>query len=352
MTSTPARNGTAAALLTVTVLIASLIAPGMALSNAEQAPFLTNLALRGGMGLGMTLICLLLFGRRIRRHWHQLTATDRRHLTLALALAAIPTLDYTLMANALRYVDTSTAAVMVDVWPLFLVPITLLAYRGTGRYRAPGPAALAATLCCVAGVAALATAEAGSPASLLDADSSIHLLKGLSTAMSASLCIATNPFLTRLCEHLGNALDQRTGPQPKSLLQSGPLLYLTATMAAANLLSAALICAPAALLRHEHLAAPPMALWLLYGTFLQSLAAISWRTAALIASRTEPFAIIYLLPLISLGWLAAIGGIEVQNTAFLAAGAAAVICGNIVIYINNVKADPRWPRNPTRRRTR
>ena len=85
---------------------------------------------------------------------------------------------------------------MVDTWPLLLVPTTLIAYRGTGRYQNPGPAALAATALCMTGVLCLAASEAGSLNALLDTRTPgwTSLAKGLAIAAAASASLATTPF--------------------------------------------------------------------------------------------------------------------------------------------------------------
>ena len=62
----------------------------MALTQPGISPFTTNLALRGGMGLGQLALLGLLFHSRIRRDWHLLRRTNPRLLGLALAAAALP----------------------------------------------------------------------------------------------------------------------------------------------------------------------------------------------------------------------------------------------------------------------
>ena len=302
-------DAVAIGLIAATIVIASLIAPGMALSNAAQAPFATNLFLRGGMGAGQMALLLALFHPLIKTHWKHIKTTSPKHLLLALAAAALPTLDYSTLSLSMRYIDVSTSTVLVDAWPVFLIPMSALAYRTSNRFRQPVAPTTAATAVCLAWPS---------------------LPIRITLALAGALSIATIPFLVRQCEILAQDFHQRSGTSPTAIRQNAALMYLIGTLAVSNLLSATLLSGTAAALTGERIATSHALLWTAYGTIFQSISATAWRTAILFTNRIEIFNLISFLPLASLLWLLTIDRIHVASPALLTAGTAAVIAGNLI----------------------
>lgn len=336
----PTSNGAALGMVLTTVVIASLIAPGMHLTAAAASPFTTNLALRGGMGLGNGLLLLAIFGNTIRRHRPALLQTSKRRLALGLAAAALPTLDYTMFSLAIRHIDVATAAVVIDAWPLFLLPMSALAYRGTLRFEAMTPLTAAAAAACAAGILMLAAAEAGSVPVVFDTRGPAWpaLPAGLALALAGALSVATAPFMTRQCEAMAQELRQRTGTPQGVLAGNAALMYLLFLLSVANIVSAALVCAPAALASSEAQQLRHTAAWLLYGTLAQSLSAAAWRTALMLTTKRHILNLIYFLPTLALLWLHLLDAVQVRSIAHLLAGTAMIVAANAA-------ANMRPPRN-------
>ena len=85
----PTSNGAALGLVMTTVVTASLVTPGMFLTDAAQALFSTKLALKSGMGAAQSLLLQAIFRPTMSRH--ALAGTLYGLLVQSLSAAAWPT---------------------------------------------------------------------------------------------------------------------------------------------------------------------------------------------------------------------------------------------------------------------
>ena len=315
-----------------TVMIASLAGTAMALTGAVETPYSTNTALRAGMAIGYVTMLVVVFGPFMRAHWRTIASNRKRGMGLALTVALAASFDYILMSLAAGYIDISTAAVLVDIWPLFIIPAMLYVYRGTGKFGRPGLKTAVAAGTCTAGVVILAGGETGSLGELFQMRDGEWktLAAGMGLGLAASACIAGVPYFTKWCEDAGEELRRDTGWMGRGMASNLGMMYLLGGMTAASLISTAVVFT-AGTVQGEHWTKIEFsALWLVYGIALQSVSSVAWRAGNMLTTRVELNSTLYLIPAFAVLWLVLGGLTEVRSMTMLATGTGMIVAGNLI----------------------
>ena len=205
------RAGDRSALLCMLVsVVASSVAPLLvSVSGAAQFPFLFTAGMQAGGLFGCLLFLLvchrpLLWDPRVRGALLvSVLRLDRRAIWFL--LGTVSGLDYALFAWSSRYVDVAVTTVLFETWPLFLVFLMALLYRGVGRYRRPTPALMLLLVVGFGGCALVVSSQHGGLDGLFGSGVH-HLALGVGLSLLAALATSLAAYLFRWASALSGAL--------------------------------------------------------------------------------------------------------------------------------------------------
>ena len=312
------RNGVAGAMMIAHALIASWL-PVFVELGGGKSPFLFSCVMTIAETLGLALALavwrpdLFFSGRVWRSAW-------RRLWNWLFAIWAMGYLDVAALAWAAWFVDISVSATLYYLSPLMFVLCTQWIFRRDGRYRRMGALDVGLFAVAIAGAGLVVSSQAGDFG--LGGASALALALGASLALGGAALAASTSFGFKwgvevardLARGVGRAADLEIFCVLLGMVFCGAIL--------------APLTLAAGVARGE--AFDSGVLWAGIGAGLVTgtIASLLWRTAILIASDLGVAVVRYLMPLVSLAWLLALGLVGDVDLRLLGCGAALIICAN------------------------
>ena len=310
-------NGNRAALgyMLTAALFYSMTFPAIELAQAGQNPLAFTAMWHLGSAITTSALIAVRFPRllsnpRVRREIRQRIPSRDFWLGTCSDSASL------LLAASTAFVDEAVAAVIARFWPILIVLLLSRHQRYQQNLRRVLPAMLAALL----GFSLVAAAQTGfNPTQQEVFRTALGVLMALMGAGAIGLSVHMLRWSFSLAETLAETGDAR------ELEMMGTLtawLFSTCLWAPGMAL--------AALLLREQPDARTLMIGLTLGMTTSAIADITWFRAAIASSNLGIHAAAYATPLLSLTWLALLGGISIQQPELLVLGALLILGANVV----------------------
>lgn len=318
------RNRTAVGYMLLTVVLGSLIPTLFVWGNAQTNPFLFNASWRFGVAIGclgflVAFHTSLIFDKKV------MGIIARRVPNWAMLFAVIGSLDYTMFTWSIRFIDVSISAVLIEIWPIFL--IFLVARLLGERYKKITIGMVGLSFLCFIGVAFVVNSQFGTGISENNTSSAM-LVIGTVLALGGAIAAALTAFIFKwgaiVGKEVSNVLDKN-----KAII-SLELFCVVIAHFIGSLISIPLN-GLAGFVSSESTTLASLGIGILGGIFVQSSASILLRKANLVTHNLGVNAMIYMAPIMALLWLFLASQVNVARIDFLLIGAGAIITANLLI---------------------
>ena len=309
------------------VLLLSLVPLVIVLGDGPESPFLFNAVWRLGSAVGCLLI-LLLFYRSVLLNTEVISLVGRSVKSWIFLGAVILSFDYALFSWSANFIDVSVSAILFELWPLLLIPLTAWLLREGGVYRKNIRSLIPFLVVAFVGLGFVVVSQTGG--FNLENTSGFNLIAGVVLALLAAAAGACTAFTFRWGKDLADQLPVDTGSSrrfPLSLfgaVAAGALLSLVGAVLSAGIGFAVGEKIPSDLPTY-------LGYGLLGGVFIHAFAAASLRTSNLKTDNLGVNALAYLIPIFSLVWLALFLEIAVASVPYLVIGTAAIVTANLLV---------------------
>ena len=328
------RNAAGSVFMLAAVIGYSLIPLLVAGGNGANSPFLFSAGLRFGLGVGHIAFLAMFFGSTLRRGV-VLSLISRRILTWSMFFVIINQFEYGLFAWATRFVDISIAAVLFESWPVFLILLTAMLFRGERRYR---DVTVGMVLLLAVGFIGFAFVAASESGRFVDSDASQFrdTLTGIGIVLLAVVVACCAAFAFRWGTDLNQALPPEVtqGRNPKFI----EICCVLIAGCTGNFIGAGLN-AVVGFASGETIPSDALMVAMTGGCFAFAAANIAWRTANLLTDNLGINAFSYATPIFSLIWLFLFAQVDVARVDYLIIGSAAIISANLLV---NFEAEVRF----------
>lgn len=328
------RNGAGTALMILSVASYSLVPLLLARGGGIDSPFLFMAGLRLGQFCAHGAF-LIVFFKDVLFDKAALTIVVQRILTWSMLFLVINNLDYIFFAVAIGFVDVSVAAILYETWPIALILLTALLFRGEARYRKITPDVMFLLVIGFVGFWFVATSQSGGFKDLSNAQF-IETLIGIALVLLSILCASMAAFGFRWGVDLNRALpEELVRDKNRDLVDICCVLtsQLIASFVAVGL------SGTTGLLIGETIAYESLVVAVGCGVFANAVGHLAWRAANVMTNNLGINAISYSTPIFSLVWLFLFWTVDIARVDYLIIGTAAIISANLLI---NFEAEVRF----------
>ena len=327
------RDNAAVWLMLGAVLFFSLMPLFVAWSGSEGSPFIFNAGLAVGEALGCAVFLVSAYRRLIfsKIVWRvvRLQAFSPAMLFWMLAFG-----DLSFFVWSTQYIDVSVASILFGVWPMILALLTSWLFSGESRYRRVSLRAFALFAVAFAGMVMVVFSQAGGLDGYYAGDF-VGLALGVVLVLAAAVITSFSGFGFKWASDFVKALTavsdagllDRFGLRTDLLELFGVMLGMTICG-----LVVAPMLAGIGLARFEVVDSETLIYGFLSGIFAVAAPGILWYKANLITYNLSVNAMVYLAPVVSLGWLLAFSLVGDVSLAWLFGGSAAVVGANVAVY--------------------
>ncbi len=318
------RNRAAVGYMLLAVVLGSLIPTLFVWGNAQTNPFLFNAGWRFGVAIGclgflVAFHSSLIFDKKV------MGIIARRVPNWAMLFAVIGNLDFTMFTWSLRFIDVSISAVLIEIWPIFL--IFLVARLLGERYKKITIEMVGLSFLCFIGVAFVVNSQFGTGVSENNTSTPM-LVIGTVLALGGAIAAALTAFIFKWGALVGNEVSNVVDKN-KSLI-SLELFCVVIAYFIGSLISIP-INGLAGFVSSESTTLSSLGIGILGGIFVQSSASILLRKANLVTHNLGVNSMIYMAPIMALLWLFLASQVNVARIDFLLIGAGAIITANLLI---------------------
>ena len=303
--------------------------------GGREAPFLLTASLKAGAIIGASLF-LVVFYRPLSfstRTWAKIGSSLVKaplriggrtiYSPLPILLMAIAYFDHTFFALAVSYIDVAIATVVYETWPIFLIALTALLFRGTKSYTITTFEIYSLSILVFAGFAFVVLSQAYELG--LGETTLAQLLTGSVFLIIAPALAPLAAFGLRWGVDLGNSLSgtSNTDDEDRSYQLFGVIM-------------ANIICLPAIFVAgrvyfQETIPTNIAVYAVVGGVVFLSVGNIAWRTANLVTHDLGINTISYLTLVLGLIWLFLCSQVGVIRVDYLIIGTAAILTANLLI---------------------
>ena len=327
------RDKAAVWLMLGAVLFFSLMPLFVAWSGSEGSPFVFNAALAVGEAAGCAVFLMAAYRRLIfsKLVWRVVWL---RTFSPAMLFWMLAFGDLSFFVWSTQYIDVSVASILFGAWPMILALLTSWLFRGDSRYRSISWRAFALFAVAFAGMVMVVFSQAGGLDGYYSGDF-VGLALGVVLVLTAAVITSFSGFGFKWALDFARALTaasdaglwDRFGLRTDLLELFGVMLGMTIC---------GLVVAPMlvgiGLARFEAVASETLIYGFLSGIFAVAASGILWYKANLMTYNLSVNAMVYLAPVVSLGWLLAFSLIGDLSLAWLFGGSAAIVGANIAVY--------------------
>ena len=256
----------------------------------------------------------------------------KRIFSWLLFFTILGSFDFALFAWASRFIDIAIAAILFELWAIFIIFFMHWLYRKEQIYKRIDKITVTLLLFGFVGVVFVISSQSGK-LDYFPLGSFPKFMFGVALAILGAVISAFAAFNFRWSTNAGIALaasSEQRDIQSFSLFAAligyalgsvvaAPTSFVIGTLSGetANLSSIAIV---------------------LGGAVAQATGSILWRKSNLLSNSPSINAIAYIIPILSLGWLALFSFVGVSRPDYLVIGAAAIVTSNLLI---NFEADLR-----------
>lgn len=311
------------------VLLYSFAPVAIVLGGGPEAPFLFNAVWQLGSAVGCLLI-LLLFYRSVLLNTEVISLVGRSIKNRFFWGGVLLSFEYALFSWSANFIDVSISAILFELWPLLLIPLTAWLLREGGAYRKNIRYLIPFLVVAFVGLGFVVVSQTGG--FNLENTSGFNLIAGVGLALLAAAAAACTAFTFRWGKDLAGQLPVNAAGNGRSVFT----LTLFGIVTANSLSSfvGAALCAGIGFTQGETVAAgwpTYLGYGLLGGVLARALPIVSVRIANLTTDNLGVNALAYLIPIFSLAWLWLFSEIAVASVPFLIIGTAAIITANLLI---------------------
>ena len=304
------------------------------LGNADGAPYLFTgiFQISVTIGVGGVLLCVKP-GLLIRRK--ALKEIGSGCVTWLMLMSAVGYCWLSLFAIGLLFVDASIVAVLYNTWPLFLILLLALLFRGTKRYERITWGTLIYGLLAVAGVGLVILSHNVAPNPFLAIGSglAVHaILWGSLLAVMAAIGQAAGAGGTL---KLGTLIAAKHTHTEKR--ETGEIVFAMVMTCMGHIISGGVLCV-IGLVASESISLHQISFAVMGGIFVNTVGTFSFRLGNLKTKDLGVNAIVFATPLVVLIWLWAFSTLDVSHVDYLVIGAMGIVASNLLL---NVKASER-----------
>ena len=325
----------------ISVAVSSMAPLMIAVVGVGHVPFLFTAAMQVGGMLGYLFLLLARYRSLLvdPRVWAAVRGHVLRldHRAIWFFLGIVSGLDYALFVWSTRFIDISVTTILFETWPLFLVLLMAVLYRGAGRYRR---LSFSLVLLLIVGFVGCALVIRSQHVGFAEFPSRTGYIVafGVGLAVCASLATSLAAYLFRwgseLAEGLPGDLEGRLGNDRVSLE-----MFCVAIGIVMSDLFSIVLNGSIGLAFGESAASGIWLAGFLGGVLIYALGSMSWRISNLTTANLGANALGYGAPVAALVLLWGFSQVEVSRPGLLVIGAVAVISANLLI---NFEAEVRW----------
>ena len=329
------RNRAAAGYMLVAVLGSSLLPLAISIGGGSEAPFLFSASIRLGLLVG-SLIFLMVIYKSLFFRWATWVIVLQNIVSLPILLFIIAHFDFTFFALSTRYIDVSVTTILFESWPIFMIFVVGLLFRGERRYQKITIWTISLLAMGFLGFAFAVLSESGEFNWFHDTTSGLRLLWGIVAALIAVAVTTLAAFGFRWGADIGKELARDIAIDKD--VRSLDLFAVVVANLIGNSFAIIVGLIGGRLLINETMTTNAFLVAFVVGAFAVSASSIAWRKANLLTSNLGINALSYLMPILSLLFLWMFSQIHVIRPDFLVIGAAAIITANLLI---NFEAEVR-----------
>ena len=304
------------------------------LGGAEESPFLFTGIWQVSIAIGVGA-AIPLFGKKMSFKKAVVKDITSQCGTWLMLFSLIGHCGFALFALGLAFIDVSLAAILYEIWPIFLIFLMSHLFKGTKRYRPITWGTWIFVFMAVLGVTLVVLSHNVAPRPLLEIRSGFT---GPGTLLGGALIILTaisQAMLAAGTLKIGILLA-KNHPHPESR-ETGEIVF-TMVMNCICLVIGGGVLIVIGIILSETMSAHQLLYAILSGIFVTPIGTVAFRFANLKTDDLGVNAIAFATPLVALGWLWAFSILGVSHLDYLIIGAMGVVAANLLI---NTKADKR-----------
>ena len=315
----------------IAVTCISLTPLWMALSQGGDTPFLFNAALRLDVAI-VFAIYLWASYRHFLFDPEVMSLLKKQIFSWLLFFTILGSFDFALFAWASRFIDISIAAILFELWAIFIIFFMHWLYRRELIYQRIDKITVVLLLFGFIGVVFVISSQSGK-LDYFPLGSFPAFMFGVVLAILGAVISAFAAFNFRWSTNVAIALTE--SPKQRDI-QSFSLFAALIGYALGSVVAAPTSFVIGTL--SGEVTSLRSIVIVLGGAVAQSTGSILWRKSNLLSNRPSINAIAYGIPILSLGWLALFSFVGVPRPDYLIIGAAAIVTANLLI---NFEADIR-----------
>ena len=323
MKITNKQNKSALSYMLITVVLHSLLPIAFVIGAADKAPFLFSGLVFLFSGISSIIYLFVQYKHLLN---HQTYNLIRKHLwNSSLIWFVASFLNYVIFAFALRFVDASIAAILIETSPIFMIIFMTQIFKGADRYEPIAKQEWALFLLAFIGITFIVTSQSQTINKwyqLFDANTLIGCGLLIITAILRGLAVPTTIMW-------GNMLSKKTQNNDHA-----NQIFFTIVAGIIGRISSSIIFLIIAVVLGESIHAIKaigITSAALYGFFAAGFAGITVRIANIKTSSLSINALFYLTPAVSLIWLGLASKIDVPRIDWLIVGLVLIIFSNILL---------------------
>ena len=300
------------------------------LGGANASPFMfTGVYIVGfGVGLGSTL---LWFKRNMLRERGVMLGIWHYCKTWYTLVSVVGGSGYVLFAFGLARVDISIAAILYEVWPLFLILIMSRLFRDSARYKPISPDTYIYILMAILGVAFVITSQNDTPRTLSEFWNILTvpgtLFGVILVLVSAAGWAAQGASTMRMGELLAEAHSNEENKKEREVVFAN-FMACICSVAAGGLLIGVGVFASETISVHQVFYS------ILGGFVITPIGSFSFRYANLTTNDLGVNALAFATPFFALMWLWALSSLDVPHLDYLIIGAMGIVASNLLINVD------------------
>ena len=320
------RNVAGTGFMLLSVVSYSLVPLLIASGGGVSSPFLFVAALRLGQFGGHTAFIVLFF-RDVLFNKTAMSIVMQRILTWSILFVAINNLDYGFFALATRFVDISVAAILYETWPIAVILLTALLFRGERRYRKIKPDVMLLLAIGFLGFSFVATSQTGGFGNWGDSQFTDTLI-GIGLVLLAIGSAAMGAYGFRWGADLNRALpDELISDKNSDLVDI--CCVLTAQIIGSFV--SVVLFGTVGFFIGEIITFKSLCIAIACGAFANGLGHLAWRAGNILTDNLGINAISYSTPIFSLIWLFMFWTVDIVRVDYLIIGAVAIVSANLLI---------------------
>lgn len=321
----------------IAVICISLTPLWIAWGGGGDGPFFFNAALRLSVAI-VSITYLLVCHKSLLFNSGIIALVRKKIISWMVFFATISMFDFAAFAWSTRFIDISIAAILFELWAIFIVFLLYWLYRNDRAgekpvYRKMTAATVILLVYGFIGVAFVVSSQSNEFA-LTNISSFATLLFGVLLAIGGAIITTLISFNFKWSSDIA---ARATKIVPHIDIQSLDMFAVLLGFAVSN--SVAFVASLIIGNIIGEFATFDATMIVLIGGIAQGIGGIFWRKSNLISDSPTINAIAYGIPVLSLGWLTLFSFVGVARPDYLVIGAAAIITANLLI---NFEAEIRF----------